>query len=248
MKATIARFSVKAYSTTMRETCAFGPCLRVTAGGSETLASTPHFSVESGRAYRVSFDAKTNTNGNFIAPLVRRGGPTPLYERLMPASEGFAGGTEWRRYTFVFTAARTVNAGDPTTGDLGARLDFESILPGQILWIANVEIVPLLAVENTLRTQFIANSDRVTQSQECPDQETAPVYCSNYYVFPEGTPVSWPIDLPPLGAVSIYTINQATRDSDGDGIADSADLCPSTLKTDQVNASGCALTQIPGKT
>ena len=34
------------------------------------------------------------------------------------------------------------------------------------------------------------------------------------------------IDLPPLSAVSIYTVNEATRDSDGDGIADSLHLCP----------------------
>jgi parallel beta-helix repeat protein len=236
-----APFSTKTY-----ETCSFGPCLRVTAGASETLLSTPNFSVESGHVYRVSFDARTNINGNFIAPVVRRGGPTPLYERLMPASEGFAGSTEWRRYSFVFTAAKTVNAGDPTTGDLGARMDFENILPGQILWVANVEIVPLLPVENTLRTQLITNPGRAPQSYDCPDQATAPEYCNQYHVFPEGTPVSWPVDLPPLGAVSIYTINQTTRDSDGDGIADSQDLCANTLTTDQVNASGCAATQVPG--
>ena len=142
-------------STRTHEACPFGPCLRITAGGSKTLASTPNFSVESGRAYRVSFDARTSSNGNFIAPLVRRGGPIPLYERLMSASEGYSGSTEWRRYVFVFTATKTVIAGDPTTGDLGARLDFENILPGQIFWIGNVEIVPLRPVENTLRTQLL---------------------------------------------------------------------------------------------
>lgn len=234
------------FSTKIYETCTFGPCLRITAGGSATIASTANFSVESGRAYRVSFDARTGTDGQLIAPLVRRGGPTPLYQRLMPASEGFAGGIEWRRYAFVFTAEKTINVGDPTTGDLGARLDFENILPGQMLWIANVEIVPLLAVEDTLRTQLITNPDRITQSLECPDQETAPEFCDRYHVFPEGTPVSWPMDLPPQGAVSIYTINQTTRDIDGDGVADSVDLCPGTSKTDHVNASGCAITQMPG--
>lgn len=231
-------------STSVFETCSLGPCLRITAGGSATLAASPNFSVESNRAYRVSFDAKTNTNGNFIVPTVRRGGPLPLFERLMP-SEGFAGSSDWRRYTFIFTAAKTVTVGDPITGDLGARMDFENILPGQTLWLANVEIVPLLSVENTLRTQLVTNADRIAQSRECPDQETAPEYCSLYHLFPDGTPVNWPIDLPPFGAVSIYTINQDTRDSDGDGVADRDDLCPTTSKADQVNASGCALTQIP---
>ena len=231
----------------MYEVCPSGPCIKLTAGGSASLLSTPNFSVESGRAYRVSFDAKTATNGQFIAPLVRRGGPGTLFESLMPASEGFSGSIEWRRYAFVFTAAKTVNAGDPVTGDLGARLDFTNILPNQILWIANVEIVPLLAVENTLRTQFITNPDRITQSRECPDQETAPEYCDRYHIFPEGTPVSWPINLPPLGTLSMYTLNQATLDSDADDIADSEDLCPGTSKNDQVNAAGCALTQLPGQ-
>ena len=221
--------------------------MRITAGGTVTLAHTPSFSVEAGRSYRVSFDAKTDMDGQFIKPLVRRGGPL-LYERLMPASEGFAGSTEWRRYAFVFTAAKTIIAGDPATGDLGARLDFENILPGQSLSVANMEIVPLLAVENTVRTQLVTNSDRVTRSRECPDEETAPEYCGRYHLFPQGTPVNWPIDLPPLSAVSIYTVNEATRDSDGDGIADSADRCPGTVKTDQVNASGCALTQLPDPT
>ncbi|MEO6825131.1 MAG: right-handed parallel beta-helix repeat-containing protein [Nitrosospira sp.] len=230
-------------STRVYETCPFGPCLRITAGGSETIASTPNFSVEAGRAYRVTFDARTSTDGQFIAPLVRRGGP--LYDRLMPASQGFSGSVEWRRYSFVFTAAMTVNEGDPITGDLGARVDFERILPGQTFWIANVEIVPLQNVENTLRTQFVANPDRVTQSHDCPDRETAPEYCDRYRIFPEGTQVNWPIDLPSLSAISMYTINRAMLDTDNDGTADSADLCPGTLRTDQVNASGCALTQIP---
>jgi parallel beta-helix repeat protein len=234
-------------ATRMYESCSLGPCLRVTAGGSATLLSTPNFSVESGRAYRVTFDAKTSTDGQFIAPLVRRGGPTPLYELLMPASEGFSGSMEWRRYTFVFTAAKTVNAGDSVTGDLGARIDFENILPGQALWVTNVEVIPLQTIENTLRTQLITNPDRTTQSRDCPDRETAAEYCDRYHVFPEGTLVSWPVDLPPLSAVSMYTINPATLDNDGDGIADSGDLCPNTLKTDQVNASGCAITQIPTK-
>jgi hypothetical protein len=225
----------------------FGHCLRITAGGSKTLASTPHFSVEAGRAYRVSFDARTSSNGNFIAPLIRRGGPIPLYERLTSAAEGFSGSSEWRRYVFVFTPTKTVIAGDPVTGDLGARLDFENILPGQILWIANVEIVPLSPVENTLRTQLLINPDKTTRAMECPDQETAPEFCDRYHIFPEGTAVNWPMDLPPLGAVSIYTINQSMRDNDGDGIADSLDLCPGTSDTDQVNASGCALTQEPAK-
>jgi hypothetical protein len=235
------------FSTRALEACTIGPCVRMTGGGGTTLLSTPNFSVRSGVSYRVTFDAKTGIDGQFIAPVVRRGGPGSLFERLMPVAEGFTGSTGWRRYTFSFVAAKTVNAGDPITGDLGARLDFEKIALGQILWIANVEIVPLVPVENTLRTQLLTNAGRTTQSIECPDLESSPEYCSRYHVFPEGTPVSWPVDVPPLGAVPIYTINQATRDIDGDGIADSQDQCPSTAKNYQVNAAGCALTQIPGQ-
>ena len=101
------------FSTRQLENCAIGPCVRMTGGGGTTLMSTPNFSVRSGQTYRVTFDARTGVDGQFIAPLVRRGGPDPLYERLMPVAEGFTGTTEWRRYTFSFTALKTVNAADP---------------------------------------------------------------------------------------------------------------------------------------
>lgn len=234
------------FSTRSLQNCTIGPCILMTGGGGTTLLSTPNFSVTSGRSYRVSFDAKTGVDGQFISPVVRRGGPTPLYERLMPRAEGFNGSTEWRRYAFSFTASKTVNAADPKTNELGARLDFEKIFPGQSLWIANVEIVPLVAVENTLRTQLLTNPDRVAQSIECPDLETAPEHCASYRTFPEGAAVSWPVDVPALGSVSIFTINQTARDSDGDGIADSQDKCTQTSINTEVDASGCALTQTSG--
>lgn len=231
-------------ATSNHESCSLGPCIRITAGGSATLISSPNFHMEADQIYRVTFDAKTSAEGNLIVPLVRRGGPT-LYDRLMLTPERFSGSTSWRRYSFKFKALKTIRVADPTTGDLGARLDFESILPGQVLWIANIEIVPLRATENTLRTHIITNPGRDTQSYECPDQDIAPEHCSRYRIFPEGTPVDWPIDLPPLGAVPIYTTNEVIRDTDNDGIADGSDRCSDTLENEQVNAMGCALGQTP---
>ena len=222
-----------------------GNCLRMQAGGSPTLVSTPNFSVQQDQWYRVSFDAKTSTNGQIIGVVVRRGGPVPLYERLMPATESLTGSTAWQRYTFVLRAAKTITANDPVTGDMGARLDFEGIPVGQTLWVTNTEMVPLLPVESTLHTGLITNPGRTTQSFPCPDQSTNPALCNHYFAFPAATAVTWPVSLPPLGALSLYTVNQNTRDTDGDGVADSEDTCPATPAGSQVNSKGCALGQKP---
>ena len=84
----------------------------------------------------------------------------------MPIAQGFPGNTVWRRYTFSFTALNTVDAVDPITGKLGARLDFEKMFLGQTLWIANVEIVPLVPAETTLHTPLLTNPGRLTESVE----------------------------------------------------------------------------------
>ena len=237
------------FTRAVMEACAVGntagSCLRMNAGGSPTLVSTPNFSVQQDQWYRVSFDAKTSLNGQIISAVVRRGGPAPLYERLMPATESLAGSATWQRYTFTFRAAKSVTANDPVTRELGARLDFEEIPVGQTLWVANVELVPLLPVESTLHTGLITNPGRTTWSVSCPDQTTNPALCSRYFVFPAATAVTWPVSLPPLGALSLYTVNQNTQDTDGDGVADSQDTCPATSAGSQVNAAGCALGQKP---
>ena len=74
--------------------------------------------------------------------------------------------------------------GRSLTGELGARLDFEKILLGQTLWIANVEIVPLVPAETTLYTRLLDNAGRLTQSVEFPTRKAHLDVASSTIHFP----------------------------------------------------------------
>jgi hypothetical protein len=226
------------------ESCALGSCLRVTAGGSATLLSTPNFSVVEGQTYRVSFDARTSGDGQSIAPVVRRGGPEPLYDKLMATNQSFTGSTEWQRYAFTFKAMKTVTARDPITGELGARIDFEKVAPGNQLWVTNAEIVAREDATATLRSHLIANESREHDYFDCPEAGTDEAdLCSNYVFFSDQTPVTWPLSLAPTESALVFTQITALLDSDGDGIADYQDRCPATASGLTANSNGCALGQ-----
>ena len=231
--------------TITTETCLPGTCLRLTAGGSSSLLSTPNFSVTQGQSYRVSFDARTAIEGQTIAPVVRRGGPSPLYERLMAATQSFIGSTAWKRYTFTFRAAKTVIANDPLTGELGARLDFEQNAAHSTLWVGNIEIVQLQDTTVTLRSHLIANESRQYDVFECPESGTQDeALCSDYIHFSNESPVSWPLSLAPTETAVVFTRIAALIDSDGDGIADFQDICAATTAGLTTNSKGCALGQV----
>lgn len=229
------------------ESCGGIPCLRFVAGASESLLSTPNFSTTKDQWYRVSFDAKTGLPGQSISVLVRRGGGgTAGYEPLTSATQLFSGNTQITRYSYVFKAVATVVAGDPITRELGARIDFVRVQPNQTLWVTNVEMVPLSPIEVGLSTALLRNTDtNANVDVGCPDAATAPSRCGQYIRFADGSPVVWPVRLPPLGKDIVYTRDQALLDSDGDGIADSQDSCSSTAAGISVQSNGCAIGQVP---
>lgn len=228
------------------ESCSPGRCLRFNAGGSSSLLSTPNFSVIQGQSYRVSFDARTGFEGQIIGPVVRRGGPAPFYERLMAATQAFTGSVAWKRYTFTFRASKTVNANDPITGELGARVDFEQNSAGSTLWVSNVEIVPLQDTSATLRSHLIANESRQYDTFDCPEASTEDeALCSDYIHFADESPVIWPLSLAPNEANVVFTRISALLDSDGDGIADFQDKCAATTQGLATNSLGCTLGQTP---
>lgn len=230
------------------ETCTIGPCLRVVAGSTVTLVTSPNFSVVKDQWYRVSFDARTLAVGQSFAVLPRRGGGgTAGYDRLMSAPETYVGNGNWTRYAFTFKSQLSVTANDPVTQELGARVDFFNIQPGQSLQLANLEMVPLSPVDAGLKTAIMTNpSPANAASLACPDETANPSLCPQYVRFADGTPVSWPLALPALGREIVYTQNKALLDSDGDGVPDSQDRCPTTLVGMAVRANGCAITQSPG--
>lgn len=218
-------------------------CLLYTSGASESLLSSPNFSVQKDQWYKVSFDLKTGTDGQSVSLLARRGGGgTNGYEYLMGTPVNFRASTTWQRYGFTFKAIKTVNANDPVTLDLGARIDFTRVFPGQNLSVANLEVVPLSSTESTSRSHILINPTGTPLEMDCPDGSNT-IACSEYVRFTDSQVVAWPYTLPPHGSEIIYSRDSKLTDGDGDGIPDYQDLCNGTVASKAVNASGCTLGQ-----
>jgi len=224
-----------------------GPSLRIVSGATMSLLASPNFSVRSDQWYRVSFDAKTGAAGQIISLLLRRGGGgTAGYEWLVNGYSTFVGSTQWTRYSYLLKPTKTIVANDPNTDELGARLDFSRISPGQSLAVANLEMVPISSAEATLKVDMVTNASvSSTQSVDCPDKSTIPSLCNMYVRFSDGTPVSWPYNLPALGKEIIYTRDSTLVDTDKDGIADSQDRCAGSSVSVSVLSNGCAIGQTP---
>lgn len=225
------------------ETCTVGPCLRYVAGSTVSLMSSPSFSVTKDQWYRVSFDARVGVTGQGISVLVREGGGGSAgYESVMGPSSTFNGTTAWTRYNFIFKATRSVSVDDPSTGSLGARVDFERIQASQTLAVANLEMVPLSPVEVGLRIEMVTNPSPVAVLDvDCPVRATQPTLCSQFVRLNDSAPVTWPYRLSPLGREVLFTRDQSLLDTDRDGIPNSQDLCQSTPANAGVKANGCAI-------
>jgi hypothetical protein len=168
------------------------------------------------------------------------------YEALMVRPEAFSGGQEWKRYTFSFKAAKSITANDPSTGERGARVDFEAIPAYKVLYVRNLEMVSITPLETGLKLQMVTNSGRDAIDVPCPDADSTSVNCANYVRFTDQTQVLWPLHLAPLESEIVFTRDPSLVDSDADGIADIQDSCRNTPSGETTDAVGCALAQIPG--
>lgn len=225
-----------------------GPCLYRSEGASDGLLSSPNFSIKGDVWYRVSFDIRTAESEQPFEVLIRRDGwgTNVGYESLMGRSQFFTGGRGWKRYSFSFKATKSITAGDPMTGERGARVDFQKIPAGRSLYIANLEIAPIAALESALSLRRISNPGRNAEDIACPDEVNGPQACANYVRLSDQQPVSWPVTLPALGTEIVFTRDPSLVDSDADGVADIQDKCPQTFAGEITNATGCALGQSPG--
>lgn len=223
--------------------CVPGKCLRYVAGGSKGLVSSPNFSVVQGQWYRLSFDLQGSAANQTFTPIVRRGGGgSNGYEKLMtPAA--LTATTAWQRFSLTFQSTKTVNANDPVTGDLGARVDLDSVAPGQAVSITNLELVPISAFAASLRTNILLNPSAETTTVDCPFSGADASFCSESIRFSDAQHVDWPYTLGPRDSEIIYTADSTLTDADNDGIPDTQDTCASTLGGQSVNAKGCAFTQ-----
>ena len=234
------------FGSVIVEACPQGNCIRFVAGATPSLLSTPNFSTVRDTWYRISFDAKTLTANQSISVTVRRGGGgANSYEGLAAGSQSFTGSTVWARYAFVFKATKTINAADPVTGDLGARIDFDRTAPGTAITIGNVEMIPLSPIETALKTRIVVNSTALAATIDCPDQAIMPALCTQFVKFSDGLPIPWPYLLPARSSEVIFSRDTTLIDSDNDGIPTFQDQCPSTAAGAYANARGCSFTQSP---
>ena len=235
---------IKPLGSLQREACTPGWCARYVAGASPGLMSSPNFSVTATTWYRLSFDASTGADNQLLTVFVRRGGGgSNGYESLSDRSLNVTAGRSWKRYSVIFKATKTINAADPLSKDLGARVDFQNIAPGNFVSVANLELVPIIPAETLTRSDILVNLGSNAIQADCPSLLTQPALCAIYARLSDNQPVSWPAYLGPRSAEIIYTRDARLLDADGDGIADAQDACPGTPAGQAVNSRGCALGQ-----
>ena len=230
------------FGTLVRESCPPGWCARYVTGGSAGILSSPFFSTVVGTWYRLTLDVASGNDGQTVDLVVRRGGGGANgYESLSDRSLKFKSGRSWARYSVLFKATKTINAKDPLTGDLGARIDFQNIQPGQVLSVANLELVPVTPADAMNHTDLLLNTGSTALPLACPQAATQPALCSNYLQLADNQPVSWPYMLAPRSSAIVYTRDPRLVDTDGDGIPDVQDECPGTPANTGVNSRGCPL-------
>jgi parallel beta-helix repeat protein len=227
-----------------REACAAGICLRYVAGGSPGVISSPNFSVQQGRWYRLTLDLATEQDNQDVPLVVRRGGGGGNgYESVSDRDLALTAGHIRGRYSVSFQATKTVIAGDPATGDLGARVDIDGIVAGRSVSLANLEVVAITPDAAAQTSAALVNAGTSPAAQPCPYQASQPALCGKLFNLSDSRPVAWPLNVPAHGAVILYAQEPSLADSDGDGVSDAQDRCPGTGAGVAVNAGGCSYTQ-----
>lgn len=221
--------------------CPTGSCVQFVAGASDSLLIGPGFSTQKDQWYRLSFDLKTGASGQRVDYVIRRGGGGENgFESLMGSTASVTGNGAWKRHVLTFKATASVNLDDPVTQDIGARLDFGWVKPGQRITIGKVDLVPISSVEESTQIRVLVNPKETIDALECPDVDQ-PELCEKYVQLRDETPVIWPAILPAHGSMVIFTQEKALLDSDQDGIPDSQDTCTGTALGQAVDPSGCQL-------
>lgn len=228
----------------LRAACPQGWCLTLQAGGSTSLVASPAFSVVAGQWYRLTVDVRADQDNQPVVLVVRRGGGgSNSYESLSDRSLQTTAGRNWRRHTVSFQATKTVNARDPVTGDIGARLDIEGVLPGSSITLANPELVPMTLSATALLSGALVNVGSSDIQSACPLPAAQAAACTGLVRLSDHSPMVWPQWVPARSAVLYYGQDQTLADSDRDSIADSQDSCPGTPAGAAVSAIGCSLGQ-----
>jgi hypothetical protein len=151
--------------------------------------------------------------------------------------------TGWRRYSFLFRATKSVTANDATTGELGARVDFEGTQPGASITVGRVEVVPVKRSEAALQLRLRLNRGLQSESVPCAREDEIAGLCDKFVHLSAGATVDWSSAVDPLSGQVVYTRDTSLLDEDGDGVADVQDICPNTAPAAAVNGKGCGFHQ-----
>jgi parallel beta-helix repeat protein len=229
----------------VREACAPGHCLRYSAGGSMGVLSSPNFSVQQGQWYRLTLDLATEQDNQSVPLVVRRGGGGGNgYESISERSLQLVAQRGWARYSLLFQATKAIQAGNPLTGDFGARVDIDGIVAGQWVSLANMELVAVSPLAQAQLSSALINVSGSAVGLACPYAgSTQASACGKFYLLGDGSPVTWPLSVQAYSAVIVYAQDSGSVDTDGDGIADNQDSCPNTPRGAVVNAAGCSYSQ-----
>ena len=215
-----------------RTSCPAGMCLQYVAGGSSGILSSPGFALQQGAWYRLTVDTSTQTDGQVVPLVVRRGSGD--YATLSDRTLSFVGNRAWSRNSVVFQATQTV-------AGAGARVDFDRVVAGQSLTVTHLEIVQVTPDTSAQNSSVVVNAAATPLSATCPFAHAQPAACAQTFDLATAQPVTWPLTVPARSAVIVYVQNPALVDSDHDGIPDSEDTCASTSESSAVDASGCPL-------
>jgi len=220
-----------------RETCPAGMCLRYVAGGSAGVLSSPGFALQKGRWYRLSVDISTETDRQWVPLVVRIGGAD--YASVSDRNLSLYANRAWGRYSVAFQATATVDASAVGGAGLSARIDIDGIEAGKSMSLAHLELVSITPDPLAQTSGAIANAGTQPFSAACPFTATQPALCGKLFNLADDQPISWPLTVPPRGAVIVYAQELSLLDSDGDGVPDAQDSCPGSTPGVAVNASGC---------
>lgn len=200
----------------------------------------------SGKSYVVRFAMRTDTAGFDVTPVLRNSQTNESIGAGLTVSPN----GNWNTYYAVVTATQSVDA----KSGQAVRLDFQ--IPGNssidITDVLVAEVSPGVVPARSLLHLFVGGqigADGTVNSGTfaCPDADTSSTGpCGHYLNLKTGNLVTWPLSLAsnsPKDSVATVTLDPRFRDSDGDGVADVDELCPSTPAGVSVDERGCSYAQ-----
>lgn len=207
------------------------------------IVNTTHWTkpltVQAGRRYMLSFDARADNGGESVnVSLLRNGCPDPangLCWDLASNVTGVALFQNWKHYDRVLTVSKDMLN--------ETRINMEFVAGGAI-HLDNVKLVELTLGARAEPMGFY-NAGTASKNFDCPSTDST--LCGSYIDLKDGSAVSFPLKLDPKTSKIVVLNAQLWKDLDrdgvpGDGLSNGLDKCASG-DAEPVNSQGCPLYQ-----